>query len=292
MTTSPDFYDLTRQMLLIRRVEESLLELFSKGLLRGTVHTCIGQEACAVGVVNALDKKKDILFSNHRGHGHYLAYSNDVYGLIAEVMGRKDGVCLGIGGSQHLHKNNYYSNGIQGAGVPIVAGMALAEKLKKSGAIAVAFIGDGTFGEGIIYETFNIASLWNLPVLIVVEHNKYAQSTPSHMQHIGSFEERANAFQIETKVIDGMELETVHSSAIELVNKVRETSKPKMLILNTYRFSPHSKGDDFRAKEEIDSYKLQDPIDKMKNILNKDLFNEIESEVQKEIKLVVDKLVG
>lgn len=262
----------------IRHTEEVLLELFSKGMLSGTVHTCIGQEACAVGVVTALDKDKDILFSNHRGHGHYLTYSDDIYGLIAEVMGRKDGVCGGVGGSQHIHKNNYYSNGIQGAGVPIVAGMALAEKMRGNNAISVAFIGDGTFGEGVVYETFNIAALWKLPMLVVVENNQYAQSTPSCDQHAGLLHERARVFGYEVTIVDGMDMEKIYIATKAIIKNIREEQLPQMLFLNTYRFAPHSKGDDFRSKKEIDINKVRDPLVLIRKKLGLEVFDKINVE--------------
>ncbi len=279
-------------MCVIRHTEESLLELFSKGLLRGTVHTCIGQEACAVGVISALDKKKDILFSNHRGHGHYLTYSDDVHGLIAEIMGREEGVCGGVGGSQHIHKNNYYSNGIQGAGVPIVAGIALAEKMNNSDAISVAFIGDGTFGEGVIYETFNISALWKLPMLVVVEHNQYAQSTPSYDQHAGVLHERAKVFGYEVSVVDGMDLEEVYLTAKRVIDNVRKEKIPHMLFLNTYRFAPHSKGDDFRSKQEIDRNKKRDPLSLVRDKIGKEIFDNINEDALSRVNDVVAKLMG
>ncbi|HMJ24673.1 MAG TPA: thiamine pyrophosphate-dependent enzyme, partial [Pyrinomonadaceae bacterium] len=160
-----------QQMLTVRIVEERLLRLFSEGLLHGTVHTCLGQEGCAVGVVSALNAERDVVFSNHRGHGHFLAYCDDVDGLIAELMGRRTGVCAGVGGSQHLHQKNFYSNGILGGIVPVATGMALAEKAKESDSIVIVFLGDGAFGEGVVYEAFNIAALWDLPILFVVELN-------------------------------------------------------------------------------------------------------------------------
>lgn len=255
-----DITHLYRQMSVIRHTESMLLELFSKGLLNGTVHTCIGQEACAVGVVNALDKKKDIIFSNHRGHGHYLAYCEDVKGLIMEIMGHPDGVCGGVGGSQHLQRDNFYTNGIQGAGTPILTGMAMAEKQKGTKSVCVSFIGDGTFGEGLVYETFNIASLWNLPVLFVVENNQYAQSTPSYMEHAGDLTTRSSSFDIRTTVVDGMDVVSVYESARRIIAEIRENSRPQLIFLNTYRFAPHSKGDDFRDKEEIELRKKRDPL--------------------------------
>src|SRR5262249_5406730 len=139
--------------------EQRLLDLFAQGKLFGTVHTCIGQEWVGVAVAEAL-AEGDVVFTNHRGHGHYLARTDDVDGLVAEVMGKQSGVCGGRGGSQHLCGGGVYSNGIQGGIVPVAAGMALAHKLRGTGRVAVVFIGDGTLGEGAVYETLNIASRW------------------------------------------------------------------------------------------------------------------------------------
>lgn len=280
-----------RLMALIRETETKLLELFSKGLLNGTVHTCIGQEACAVGVIEALDREKDILFSNHRGHGHYLAYCSDVKGLIAEVMGLPSGVCKGLGGSQHLQFNNFYTNGIQGAGLPIVAGMALAEKINQTGAIAVAFMGDGTFGEGVVYEAFNIASLWRLPVLIVVENNRYAQSTPSIDQHAGALEGRARAFDIPVTVVNGMRVDEVHAAAKSVVARIRDGNRPEMLFLETYRYAPHSKGDDFRDPREIAEYRQYDPLDYLCTLVDECVGDEIIEETRAYVNQVVQELV-
>ena len=152
----------------IRRFEQSLLDLFGSGVLAGTTHTCVGQETIAVGVVSAIDRARDIVFSNHRGHGHFLAYCGEVERLYLEVMGKAGGVCGGRGGSQHLHYRNFYSNGIQGGIVPVATGMALAEKLQRTGAVALVFLGDGTLGEGVVYESLNIAALWQLPVVFVI----------------------------------------------------------------------------------------------------------------------------
>ena len=278
---------LYHQMSVIRHTESTLLDMFSKGLLNGTVHTCIGQEACAVGVVNALDKKKDIIFSNHRGHGHYIAYCNDVKGLIMEIMGHPGGVCMGVGGSQHLQRDNFYTNGIQGAGTPILSGMAMAEKQKGTKSVCVSFIGDGTFGEGLVYETFNIASLWKLPVLFVVENNQYAQSTPSYMEHAGDLTARSLPFNIKTSVIDGMDVVSIHESSRSIIAEIRETSRPQLIFLNTYRFAPHSKGDDFRDKGEIEMGKRRDPL-----ILAADIIGAAESrEVYEEAGRYVAEIV-
>jgi len=154
---------------LVRVVEERLLRLFSEGKLAGTTHTCIGQELSAVALADSLDRERDIIFSNHRCHGHYLAWTDDVEGLLAEVMGKESGVCGGIGGSQHLCGRHFFSNGIQGGIVPVSAGLAFAHKLAGDGGIVAVCIGDGTLGEGAVYEAFNIAAKWRLPLLVMLE---------------------------------------------------------------------------------------------------------------------------
>ena len=260
-------WELYRQMKSIRRVEETLLDLFDQGKLHGTVHTCIGQEACAVGIVNALDRQKDIIWSNHRGHGHYLAYSDDIEGLIAEIMGRSSGVCGGIGGSQHLHKNGFYTNGILGGTVACAVGTALAEKHKGSHAITTVFFGDGALGEGIMYESFNLASLWKLPVLFVLEHNRYAQSTPSHQEHAGNLTLRATPFEIESKELHANDVMVLSQVAAEAVTKIRQRQRPFFLALHTDRLAPHSKGDDNRPPEEIEARRKEDPLDRLRRTL-------------------------
>ena len=182
---------LYERMALIRRFEETLLELFAAGKLHGTTHTCIGQEADAVGVISCLEPERDVVVSNHRCHGHYLAFTDDVDGLLREVMGRVGGVCGGKGGSQHLFARQLLLERRARQHRPLAAGMALAEREKGSGAVSTVFVGDGTLGQGVVYESLNIASLWGLPLLVVVEHNGYAQSTPSGLQVAGDVEARA-----------------------------------------------------------------------------------------------------
>lgn len=255
------------RMYTIRRTEETLLDLFSRGLLMGTTHTCIGQEACAVGVISAIDISRDVIVSNHRAHGHFLAYCGDLTGLFSEVMGKQTGVCGGMGGSQHLQSKNFYTNGIQGGIAPVATGMALAEKAKGSGAIVLVFLGDGTFGQGAVYEALNIASLWKLPMIFVVEHNKYAQSTPAHLQHGGDFLARGSCFGIKSESLEVRNVEEVNRLAGEAVRFVRERQEPFFMLLHTYRFAPHSKGDDFRSKEEIDLHRKDDPVMSLRNRL-------------------------
>ena len=172
MITSPSELSLYQRAITIRSVEQKLLDLFTEGKLVGTVHTCIGQEFTGITVCGAL-RPGDLVYSNHRCHGHFLSLTDDVKGLLGEVMGKPSGVCGGRGGSQHLCSKGFYSNGIQGGIVPVAAGLAMTLKLRYPGQIGVVFIGDGTLGEGVIYETMNIASKWQLPLLIVLEHNQY-----------------------------------------------------------------------------------------------------------------------
>jgi TPP-dependent pyruvate/acetoin dehydrogenase alpha subunit len=248
------------RMFFIRRFEESLLDLFAQGKLVGTTHTYIGQEANAVGIIDHLEPGRDVVFSNHRCHGHYLAFTDDAFGLLCEVMGRAPGVCGGKGGSQHLCKGNFYSNGVLGSIVPVATGIALAEKKKGTGAVSTVFLGDGTLGEGVTYESLNIASLWKLPVLFVVENNHYAQSTPVELELAGSIPARAAAFGVETAELETTDVEEIHATAGRAVARIRETGDPFFLVLDTYRFSPHSKGDDNRDLAEIDARRERDPL--------------------------------
>ncbi len=247
-------------MFLIRRFEETLIDLFGAGKISGTTHTCIGQEADAVGVVSCLDADRDVIVSNHRCHGHYLAFTGDVDGLLREILGREGGVCGGKGGSQHLCTDNFYSNGILGSTVPLATGIALAERERGAGAVTTVFVGDGTLGQGVLYESLNIASLWRLPLLIVVEHNGYAQTTPSELQIAGDVEARAAAFGIPTERLDSTDVTEIRGAAEAAVAHVRSTGGPFFLVIDTYRFSPHSKGDDFRDPEEITARRARDPL--------------------------------
>ena len=246
-------------MYVIRCFEERLLELFSEGRLSGTTHTCIGQEANAVGIAHNLTLS-DVVFSNHRCHGHYLALTGDLKGLMSEVMGKQAGVCGGRGGSQHLHAGNFYTNGIQGGIVPAATGAALAAKFAGGDSITVVFIGDGTLGQGVIYECMNIASLWSLPLLIVLENNQYAQTTPVSAAVSGGIAARATAFGIESIECSTTDVEIIINEAAQAIDMVRRRRKPFFLVINTYRLGPHSKGDDHRCPNEIAERRREDPL--------------------------------
>lgn len=264
-------FDFYKEALLIRRVEEKLLELYSKGKLNGTIHTCVGQEFSPIAFINQLEED-DFIFSNHRCHGHYISYSKDYKGLIAELMGKRNGICGGIGGSQHLFNRNFFSNGIQGGMVPVAAGMSLAKKLGNSKDIGLIFIGDGTLGEGIVYESMNIASKWELPILIVCENNFYAQSTRKEHNLAGDILARPRSFDIKTYKCNTWELEDLFRTAKDSINYVRESCKPAFCLVDTYRLNPHSKGDDNRSPSEIEEYRKEDPLNIFKEE-NKEIYN-------------------
>jgi 2-oxoisovalerate dehydrogenase E1 component len=248
-----------RHALLIRRTEQRLLSLYSEGKLFGTVHTCIGQEFVAVAVGRSLTPH-DLVFSNHRGHGHFLATGGTVAELIAEVMGKDSGLCRGRGGSQHLQKGRYFSNGIQGGIVPVTAGLALAEKLRGSDAIATVFVGDGTLGQGALYETLNIASKWDLPLLVVCENNLYAQSTCQTQTLAGDICARASAFGIETRHGTTYDWPSLCEAVAESIAFVRRESRPLFHRIDTFRLMAHSKGDDNRPADYVQRHWTIDPL--------------------------------
>jgi len=277
-----DNYILYKTMLLIRRFEERLLAEFSAGKLVGTTHAYIGQEADAAGIFSATDPD-DVIFSNHRCHGHFLAYGGDAYRLAAELMGKATGLVGGRGGSQHIQWRNFYSNGIQGGIVPVATGMALAEKEKKTDKITIVFIGDGTLGEGVLYESLNIASLWALPLLVILEDNHYAQTTPAEKAVAGSMPARFDAFGLKVWERDTTDVLKIQSAAREAIQHVRSGIGPACLLLHTYRFSAHSKGDDPRSAQELARIRQFDPLTVHARRLTAAELEKAEAEVTTEI---------
>ena len=248
------------QACLLRTVEETLLRLFAEGKVAGTTHTCIGQEMSAIALAASLDRQRDIIFSNHRCHGHYLAWTGDVEGLIAEVMGKRTGVCGGLGGSQHLCAPGFFSNGVQGGIVPVAAGLALGEKFKAKRGIVAVCIGDGTLGEGVVYEAFNIAEKWQLPLLIVLENNFVAQSTSQSETLAGDIGARASAFGIPVFRGDTWEHGALAREMKRAADFVRGECRPAFVQVDTYRLAAHSKSDDDRDAEVIAGYARRDPV--------------------------------
>jgi TPP-dependent pyruvate/acetoin dehydrogenase alpha subunit len=270
-------------MVLIRRFEERLLEEFSAGRISGTTHTCIGQEADAAGIFSVIDPE-DVIFSNHRCHGHFLAYGGDPYRLAAEIMGKATGLVGGRGGSQHIHWRNFYSNGVQGGIVPIATGMALAEKTHGSGNIVLVFLGDGTLGEGVLYESLNMSVIWKLPILFILEDNHYAQTTPVEKSIAGSMPARFSAFGMQVWERDTSDVLLIQSAAAEAINAVRSRIFPACLILHTYRFSAHSKGDDPRSPQELANIRKFDPL----IIHETHMTNDERKEIGEKVKKIID----
>ncbi len=263
---------------LIRKSEELLLRLFSQGLLSGTTHTCIGQEVCAMSVVRALSSPNDVVLSNHRNHGHFLTYSGDFAGLISEIMGREAGVCRGIGGSQHIAYRHFHSNGVQGGMTAIGVGHALALKRRADDGIVAVIVGDGTTGQGLLYESLNLASVWEAPILFVVENNRIAQTTATAHTVGGSIEARGAAFGLTTWRLDDADpgfLEQVES----VVGQVRSTRQPGFLVIDTFRLGPHSKGDDLRDEAELKAIADRDPLARFGRELSEEVRNSIDEAV-------------
>lgn len=271
------------KMVLIRLFEETLLKLFTQGHLRGTVHTCLGQEACAVGVAGALDPKIDCVCSNHRGHGHFLAFNDDVRGLFAEILGLESGICGGKGGSQHLHVPNFYSNGILGGMVPVATGIAMAQKRAGHRGVSAVFVGDGAMAEGVIYEALNIAALWQLPLLLVIEHNQIAQSTPWQLAHGSVIEGRPGSFGVPTQSVDGNDVVAVRTLTETTLANMREKPGPRCLLLNTFRLGPHSKGDDNRDPKVISANRVHDPLIRVQATLGSSVITDIQGRCRQHI---------
>ncbi|MBO3751367.1 thiamine pyrophosphate-dependent dehydrogenase E1 component subunit alpha [Streptosporangiaceae bacterium NEAU-GS5] len=237
-------------LLLIRHFERALLRLFEAGEVSGTTHTCLGQEYIPVALRTLL-RADDRIFSNHRGHGHFLARHADPHGLLAEIMGREGALCGGVGGSQHIYHQGFMSTGVQGESLPVAVGVALALAESGAGGLACAYIGDGTWGEGAVYEALNMAALWRVPLLVVVEHNEIAQSTPTRVQMAGSIAGRAAAFGIRHEHLATTDLTEIRSRLAPLTEAVRAGEGPLIAEFATHRVGPHSKGDDTRTQQEL-----------------------------------------
>lgn len=252
-------------MLLIRKFEERVERLFSEGRIVGTAHTCIGQEAVAVGVASALEPR-DAITSTHRGHGHFIARGAEPGRVMAELFGRADGYSRGRGGSQMMMDPSigfYGTNGITGASVAFAAGLALNSVQTSSGRVAAAFFGDGSSNQGVIHEALNIASLWKLPVIGVCEINGYAMSTPTPTG-LGNtaVSARAAGLGITGMSVDGNDIEAVYNAVSQLAAHARAGEGPALLDCVTYRLSGHSRGDQrvYRTREEEAEAWKHEPI--------------------------------
>jgi pyruvate dehydrogenase E1 component alpha subunit len=268
--TLKDFF---REMLLIRRFEEKVEERFRAGELPGFLHVAIGQEAVAVGVCKALEEG-DVIASTHRAHGHTLAKGTHPNELMAELYGKLEGCSHGYGGSMHLYdveRGNMGANAVVGGGLPAITGAALAFKLRDEPRVAVAFFGDGATNIGTVHESLNLAQLWRVPALFVLEDNGWAESTPAKQQlPIDDLCKRAEAYGMRAVDVDGQDVEEVYRATIEALAHAREGHGPVFLHVRTYRLTGHYVGDPqvYRDKDELTRLReTEDPITKLRQRL-------------------------
>lgn len=289
-----------RQMLKIRLFEEEVNQLYLSAQMPGLAHLYIGEEAVAVGVCEAL-RQSDYITSTHRGHGHCLAKGASVDKMFAELLGKEAGYCRGKGGSMHIadqDTGNLGANAIVGGSAGIAAGAALSIKMRGTDQVAVCFFGDGALGQGLLYETMNMASLWKLPVVYVCENNQYNEYTHFSETTAGEVTARADAFGIHTESIDGQDVRAVHASALKYIEQARSGAGPAFLQCHTYRFHGHHVGDIdrgyYRAKTEEEEWKnRRDPITLLADWLKKNkmadgqALENIENKISMEIKTAV-----
>jgi len=270
--TAEQLLDMYERMLLIRRVEKQLSEDFKAGLLPGAVHLYVGQEAVAVGMCEHLHDS-DWITGTHRGHGHYLAKGGDPKPMLAEIYGRANGICKGMGGSMHVadfSKGIVGANGIVGGGLAITAGAALAAKLDGKGQIAVCFFGDGAANQGVFMETLNVSTLWNLPMIFMCEHNTYSEFSPTDTVTAGELANRARAFGMPTTVVDGNDVTEVWEAAGAAADRARSGDGPSFIEARTYRIHGHIEAEvhflssTYRDDEEIEQWRQRDPIDRLR----------------------------
>lgn len=290
------FASLYEMMVLIRRTELQVGKLFADGLIPGSVHLCIGQEAVPAGVMSAL-APGDTITSTHRGHGHVIAKGTDLAGFFKEIMGRAGGVCGGRGGSMHVADMSVGilgANGIVGGGIPIALGNALAHRLRRTGGVAVAIFGDGARAEGVFHESLNISSLWGLPLLFVCENNKWAEFSPASRHFGADLGKFAGAFGLQHARIDGNDVAAVSTAAEAAVASVRNGGGPFVLECVTLRLRGHYEGDPqkYRDPAELTDAEGNDPIIRAAEVMRSFANGDAEiSAIEKRVDLKVEDAV-
>lgn len=290
--SAEDLLGYYREMLLIRRFEEKAGQLYGMGLIGGFCHLYIGQEAVAVGIQHAL-QPGDSVITGYRDHGHMLVCNMDPRRVMAELTGRSTGYSRGKGGSMHMFARSvgfYGGHGIVGGQIPLGTGLAFAHRYRKDGGICVAYMGDGAVNQGQVYESFNMAALWKLPILYVIENNRYAMGTAQARAAAGKrLCDRGEAYDIPGHQVDGMDVVAVHAKAQELVAQIRGGQGPAILEAMTYRYRGHSMSDPakYRTKEEVQEMRERhDPIDALRKVIadrafaGEDEFKRIDKEVR------------
>ncbi len=286
-----------REMMLIRRFEEKAGQLYGMGLIGGFCHLYIGQEAVVTGMQSCITPN-DAVITSYRDHAHMLACGMDPKGIMAELTGRIGGFSKGKGGSMHMfstEKHFYGGHGIVGAQVPLGTGIAFAHKYRNNGALSLVYFGDGSVNQGQVYEAFNMASLWKLPVIYIIENNEYAMGTSTKRSHATTeLFRRGDSFGIPGKQVNGMDVAAVREAGLEAVAHVRAGKGPFLLEMKTYRYRGHSMSDPakYRSKEEVEDYKENhDPIETLKKrLIAEGIANEAAlNDLEKEIKVIVNE---
>lgn len=263
-----DLLPLYRSMYLQRRFEERAAQMYQKGKFGGFLHLYIGQEAVSTGTVTALNDDDDIIGA-YRVHGMALARGTSPDSCMAELFGKKTGCSKGKGGSMHFFNvENHFWGGhaIVGAHIPLAAGMAMSNKYQDNGRVVICFFGDGAVDQGSLNETFNMAQLWKLPVIFVVENNGYSMGTAVERHSAGQLHKRAEAYDMKNDVVNGMDVFTIIDKIQEVAKDVRKTSEPWFLEIKTYRYRGHSMSDpgNYRSKDELEEFRNFDPIERLK----------------------------
>lgn len=290
--------DWYRQMVLIRRFEQRSAELYQQGKIGGFLHLYIGQEAIAVGAISARGEK-DHVITAYRDHGHALSVGSEPKALMAELLGKKAGVSKGKGGSMHLADvpRRYWGGyAVVGGHLPLATGIALAEQYRETGGAVLCFLGDGATNIGYFHESLNLAGVWDLPVLWIVENNQYGMGTAvERASAVSEIVDKAQAYGMEGKRVDGMEILEVHEATKAALGEIRDGSGPQFLEMLTYRYEGHSMGDPlrYRTKDEVEKWREDDPIGILERHLlseelaDKDALEEIDQDVEETIEEAV-----
>jgi pyruvate dehydrogenase E1 component alpha subunit len=291
--TVEEMKKLYRDMLLIRRFEEKAGQLYGMGLIGGFCHLYIGQEAVVTGI-QSMQLPQDSVITTYRDHGHMLACGMDAKGVMAELTGRRGGYSHGKGGSMHMfsrEKNFFGGHGIVGASASLGSGLAFAHKYNNDGGVAVTYMGDGSANQGQLYEAMNMAALWKLPVLFVIENNGYAMGTSNARHAAGDLYRRGEPYGIPGERVDGMNVLTVQTAARQALDYVRTGNGPYLMEIMTYRYRGHSMSDPakYRSKEEVEDYKTNhDPITGIMKMLEAEGVSEADLKpIDKEVKEIV-----
>ena len=296
MLDTEDLLAMYKDMLLIRRFEEKAGQLYGMGQIGGFCHLYIGQEAVVVGLQSA-SKPGDTVVTSYRDHGHMLACGMAADGVMAELTGRAGGYSRGKGGSMHMfsrEKKFFGGHGIVGAQVPIGVGLAFSHKYKSEPNVCLTYLGDGAVNQGQVYESFNMAALWRLPCLFIIENNQYGMGTAVTRAAAGrALADRGLAYGIPGKQVDGMDVLAVRSAALEALAHCRDGHGPYILEMKTYRYRGHSMSDPakYRTREEVDAMRKQhDPIDQMRDLLkNQNITDEQLKSIDSDVKVTVTK---